>query len=154
MPSDDRNRYFVRGSFQHRTISRMSRANHSRSRLSTRYHPAPYRFPSLMMDQVDSPSYNWYHDEGQDLHQRDFLFLAWMQTARRMQQWVERFPDRDRVLERLMEEGTFDRRDPDMPDAREELAMAHSSAMVQRLLMRIEKVEREVSVCLLTFDSV
>ena len=58
-----------------------------------------------------------------------------------MQQQVERFPDRDRVLERLMEEGTFDRRDPDMPDAREELAMAHSSAMVQRLLMRIERVE-------------
>ena len=38
-----------------------------------------------------------------------------------------------------MEEGTFDCRDPDMPDAREELAMAHSSAMVQRLLMRIER---------------
>ena len=99
------------------------------------------------MDQVDSPSYNWYHDKGQDLHQRDFLFLARMQTACRMQQRVERFPDRDRVLERLMEEGTFDRRDPDMPVAREELAMAHSSAMVQRLLMRIERVEQEVRGC-------
>ena len=68
-----------------------------------------------------------------------------MQTARRMQQRVERFPDRDRVLEHLMEEGTFDRCDPYMPDVREELAMAHSSAMVQCLLMRIERVEREVS---------
>ena len=43
-----------------------------------------------------------------------------------------------------MEEGTFDRRDPDVPDAREELAMAHSLAMVQCLLMRIERIEREV----------
>ena len=43
------------------------------------------------MEQVDSPSYDWYHDEGQDLHQRDFIFLARMQTARRMQQQVERF---------------------------------------------------------------
>ena len=103
------------------------------------------------MDQVDSPSYSWYHNEGQDLHQRDFLFLARIQTARRMQQRVERFPDRDRVLERLMEEGTFDRRDPNMPDVREELAMAHSSAMVQRLLMRIERIEREVSGCLYGF---
>ena len=153
MPSDDKNRYFVRGSFQHRTISWMSCANHSRSRLSTRYHLAPYRSPSLMMDQVDSPSYNWYHDEGQDLHQCDFLFLARMQTARCMQQRVERFPDCDRVLERLMEEGTFDRCNPDMPDVREELAMAHSSAMVQHLLMRIERVEREVSGHLLVLDS-
>ena len=105
------------------------------------------------MDQVDSPSYNWYHDEGQDLHQCDFLFLARMQTAHRMQQRVERFPDRDRVLERLMEEGTFDHCNPDMPDTREELAMAHSSAMVQRLLMHIERVEREVSGRLLVLGS-
>ena len=92
------------------------------------------------MEQVDSPSYDWYHDEGQDLHQRDFIFLARMQTACRMQQRVEQFPDRDRVLEPLMEEGTFDRRDPAVPDVREELAMAHSSAMAQRLLMRVEKL--------------
>ena len=43
-----------------------------------------------------------------------------------------------------MEEGTFDRRDPDAPDVMEELAMAHSSAMAQRLLMRIEKLEKQV----------
>ena len=105
------------------------------------------------MDQVDSPSYDWYQDEGQDLHQRGFLFLARMQTARRMQQRTERFPDRDQVLECLMEEGTFDRRDPDVPDAREELAMAHSSAMVQRLLMHIERIEREVCGNSLVLDS-
>ena len=96
------------------------------------------------MEQVDSPSYDWYHDEGQDLHQCDFIFLAQMQTARRMQQRVEQFPDRGRVLEQLLEEGTFDRRDPDVPDVREELAMAHSSAMAQRLLMCVEKLEKQV----------
>ena len=141
MPCDERNRYFVHGSFQQRTISRMSRANHPRSRLSTRYHPTPYRSPSLMMDQVDSPSYDWYRDKGQDFHQCDFIFLARMQTAHHIQQQAERFPDRDQVLERLMEEGTFDRCDPDVPDAREELAMAHSSAMVQCLFMHVERIE-------------
>ena len=50
-----------------------------------------------------------------------------------------------------MEEGTFDRRDPDVPDAREDLAMAHSFAMVQCLLMRIERIEREVSGSSLVF---
>ena len=144
MPRNECDRFFVWGSFQQRTILRMSRTNHPRSRLSTRHHPAPYRSPCLLMEQVDSPSYNWYHDEGQDLHQHNFIFLAWMQTARRMQQRAERFPDRDHVLERLMEEGTFDHRDPDVPDVREELAMAHSSAMAQRLLMRVEKLEKQV----------
>ena len=105
-----------------------------------------------MMDQIDSPSYDWYHNKGQDLHQCYFLFLARMQTARCMQQRAERFLDRDRVLERLMEEGTFDRRDPDVPDAREELAMAHLSAMVQHLLMCIERIEREVSGSSLVLD--
>ena len=106
------------------------------------------------MDQVDSPSYNWYHDEGQDLHQCNFIFLSWMQMARHMQQRVERFPDRDRVLEHLMEDGMFDHHDPNVPDIREELAMAHSSAMVQRLLMRIERIEKEVSGGSLVLDSV
>ena len=53
-----------------------------------------------------------------------------------------------------MEEGTFDHRDPDVPDAQEELAMAHSSAMVQRLLMRIERIEREVGGSPLVLGSV
>ena len=54
----------------------------------------------------------------------------------------------------IKREGTFNGRDPDVPDAWEELAMAHSSAMVQRLLMRIERIEREVSGSLLVLDSI
>ena len=144
MPRDKRNHYYVHGHFQTHTISCMSCANHPRSRLSTRYAPKPYRSANQLVDQMDHAAYNWYGDVGQDLHQQDFIFLAHMQTARRLEQRVSHFPDRDKVLERLPEEGTFDRRDPDMSDAQEELAMAHSSAMVQHLLMRIEKLEGRV----------
>ena len=84
-------------------------AEHPHSRLSTRYDPLPYCSANLLMEQVNSPSYDWYHDMGQNLHQHDFIFLARMQTARQMEQRTEQFLDRDRVLERLLEEGTFDR---------------------------------------------
>jgi hypothetical protein len=68
-----------------------------------------------------------------------------MQTARRLTDRTTRFPQRDRVLEHLLVEGTFDREDPDIPDSREELAMNYSAALVQRLLMRIESLEADVS---------
>jgi hypothetical protein len=72
-----------------------------------------------------------------------------MQTARRMTDRELRVSNVDRVLNRLIEEGTFDRREPDVPVTMEEFAMAHSLAMVQRLLMRIESLESEVSAMVL-----
>jgi hypothetical protein len=46
-----------------------------------------------------------------------------------------------------LEEGTFDRNgDVDAPNSFEEFAMGHSSAMANRLLMRIESLEAEVRV--------
>ena len=54
----------------------------------------------------------------------------------------------DRVLDRLLVEGIFDREEPNMRSAAEEMSMAHSAAMVQRLLMRIESLEHRV--CLLS----
>ena len=48
-----------------------------------------------------------------------------------------------------MEEGTFDRQDPDYPNTQEQFAMAYSASMVQRLLVRIEHLESEVG-CLLS----
>jgi hypothetical protein len=63
-----------------------------------------------------------------------------------MSERSQQFPNQDPVLERLLEEGIFDRSDPDLPDAREAAAMGHSAAMVQRLLMRIESLESEVRV--------
>ena len=40
--------------------------------------------------------------------------------------------------------GVFDREEPNMRSAAEEMSMVHSSAMVQRLLMRIENLEHWV----------
>src|SRR5882762_5051116 len=67
-----------------------------------------------------------------------------MQTACRMEDRSCRFPNRDRVLDRLIAEGTFDRMAPDYSNFAEEMAMHHSSAMVQRVLMRVEYLESEV----------
>jgi hypothetical protein len=52
----------------------------------------------------------------------------------------------DRVLDRLLAEGTFDHKGLDMPDVREEFAMAYSAAMVNHCLMHIELLEGEVFV--------
>jgi hypothetical protein len=41
----------------------------------------------------------------------------------------------DRVLNQLIEEETFNRREPNVPVTMEDFAIAHSSAMVQHLLM-------------------
>ena len=48
------------------------------------------------------------------------------------------------MLERLLEEGTFDRVEPNVPNVVEEFCMAHSAAIGQRLLVRIEGLERRV----------
>jgi hypothetical protein len=71
-----------------------------------------------------------------------------MQTARQLLDCTRRsIPNRDPVLDRLLEEGTFDRNtDTDTPNQFEEFAMGHSSAMANRLLMRIESLEAEVCV--------
>ena len=55
----------------------------------------------------------WYTHAGRDLHLVDLLFQAHIQTARRMSQRVDRFPNQDQVLERLMAEGLFDCHKPD-----------------------------------------
>ena len=49
------------------------------------------------------------------------------------------------MLERLLEEGTFNHVEPNIPNAVEEFCMAHSAAIGQRLLVRIEGLERRVS---------
>src|SRR5258705_4865994 len=93
---------------------------------------------------MDADDDYWYHDTVPDLQTRDSLLQARIQTARRLSQRAVRFPSRDLVLERLLEEGTFDREAPELRSHSEEYAMAHSSAMVNRLLMRIETLESQV----------
>src|SRR6267143_4512711 len=145
MPQDIHNRYFVPGVYDDRTISPTSRYPHIRTRNSTRAAPVPYPIPETLMTRVDNPHGNeWYRDPSEDLYLRDLLFVVRMQTARRMEERTCRFPRCDLVLDRLIVEGTFDCVAPDYSSFVEEMAMHHSSAMVQRLLMRIECMESEV----------
>ena len=101
------------------------------------------------MERVDGFENAWYNTPADNLYLRDFVFFTRMQTAHCMMDRYRHFPKRDKVLDRLMEEGTFDRRDPDFSNTQEQFAMAYSASMVQRLLIRIEHLESEVG-CLLS----
>jgi hypothetical protein len=138
MPVDASGRYWVPGSYQHLTISRTTRRLFPRARDSLRFEDIPYPSTVEIMARMDADGESWYQHAGEDLYLHDLLFQVRIQTARRASQRVRRFPLRDRVLDRLIEEGTFDRRGVTTPNASEEVAMQHSSAMVQRLLMRVE----------------
>jgi len=139
----EHNSYYSRGSFSRRTISRQSRAVYDRTRDSTRLNPCPYPSPAAISLRMEDGQ-DWYHHPGSDLHLSDLLFQARIQTARRMSQRVELFPNRDRVLERLMAEGVFDRRAPDHVGIGEERAMWLSVAMTERVLERVENLESRV----------
>ena len=96
-------------------------------------------------DRVDVEGTNWHSSPAKDLYLRDFVWFTRMQTACRMTERYHRFPCRDKVLNRLLEEGTFDRQESDLPNTQEQFAMVYSASMVQRLLVRIEHLESEVS---------
>jgi hypothetical protein len=149
MPQDNSGCYFLDcTAYGHRSISRMTRVTYARSRTSTRLYPHPYPSVSNLISRVDGPGDDWFHYPGYELHLRDFVWLTRMQTARRLLDRTRRsIPNRDPVLDRLLEEGTFDRNgETDAPNQFEEFAMGHSSAMANRLLMCIESLEVEVRV--------
>src|SRR5882762_4327927 len=76
MPCDIRNRYFVPGAYNDRTISPTPRYPHIRTRNSTRVAPVPYPTPETLMTHVDNPHGNeWYRDPSEDLYLRDLLFV-------------------------------------------------------------------------------
>ena len=148
--SNDSNSYSTRGTLCHRTITRASRIDYPRARLTTRFAPSPYptmRQVAARID-VEAPYDPWYNHLGDDLFYRDFIFQTRLQSARRMAQRMDRFPGRDRVLDRLMVEGTFDREEAGIRNDAEEYAIHHATAMCQRLLVRIEDLENSVSVLL------
>jgi hypothetical protein len=145
MPRDHANHYQPSGFYCQRTITRMTRVSYPRTRNSSRLCPQPYPSPADLISRVDAEGNAWYRDVGDDLHMRDFIWLTRMQSARRMEERVRRFSNRDLVMERLLEEGTFDRVQPDMPVACEQMAMGYAASMCQRLLMRVEHLESEVS---------
>ena len=90
----------------------------------------------------------WYTHAGRDLHLVDLLFQARIQTTCQMSQRVDRFPNRDRVLERLMAEGLFDRCEPDHEHIAEMRADWLSVALTERVLERVENVEGQVQISL------
>ena len=143
MPFED-NQYFAHGSFQHRVLTRQSLASYDQARDSTHQYPRPYPSPAAIALRMESGD-DWYNHAGRDLHLIDLLFQACIQTARRMSQCVDRFPNRDWVLERLMAEGLFDRHEPDHVHIAEVRANWLSVALMERVLERVENTEGRVS---------
>jgi hypothetical protein len=143
MPLDHTNRYFTPEGLG-QTLSRTSAISHPRARGSTRFSPRPY--PSLrdIATCIDGGGEAWFDHPGEDLYFRDFGFQARIQVARRLHQCADRGGGRDRILERLLVEGTFDREESSVTNMAEEYAMQHASAMGLRLLIRIEDLERRV----------
>ena len=107
MPFEN-NSYFTCGTFQHHVITCQSLASYDQARDSTCQYPRPYPSPTAIALCMEGDG-DWYNHASQDLHLIDLLFQSRIQTARRMSQHVDRFPNWDRVLERLMVEGLFDR---------------------------------------------
>ena len=122
----------------------MSRMAYSHSANSMAMYARPYATADSLIQRVDGQGEDWYHDEANALHLRDFIWFTQMQTARWMRDRGTRVRNIDRVLDRLLVEGIFDREEPNMRSAAKEMSMAHSAAMVQRLLMRIESLEHHV----------
>ena len=96
-------------------------------------YPHPYPSPATIVLRMETGE-DWYNDAGRDLHLVDLLFQSRIQTTRRMSQRVDRFPNRDRVLERLMAEGLFDRREPDHEHIAEVRANWLSVSLTERVL--------------------
>ena len=103
----ENNSYFACGTFQHHIITRQSLTSYDWARDSTRQYPRPYPSPAAIALRMEGGE-DWYNHAAHDLHLIDLLFQARIQTACRMSQRVDRFPNRDRVLECLMAEGLFD----------------------------------------------
>ena len=132
MPFEN-NQYFAHGAFQQRVLTRQSLASYNQARDSTRQYPHPYPSPTTIALRMESGE-DWYNHTGRDLHLVDLLFQARIQTAHRMSQRVERFPNRDRVLERLMVESLFDCHNLDHVHIAEMCANWISVALMERVL--------------------
>ena len=144
MPRDDALHYFVPGAFDTHTISCMSHMSHTRAANSSHMYPRPYPSALSLIKRIDQVGDGWYGDCADDLHLRDFIWFARMQTTRCMSISGRQPRGGDQVLEQLLEEETFDQVEPNVPNVVEEFCMAHSAAMDQRLLVRIEGLERRV----------
>ena len=111
MPHDIKGKYWVQGPYQQQTISRMSCQVYLHLPSSI----IEYATIENMIERVDTIGNTWYNTmDNLGLH--DFVFFTRMQTACCMTERYWYFPCRDKVLDCLMEEGTFDCCDPDYPN--------------------------------------
>ena len=105
MPHDNLNCYYVPGGYGQHTITRMSQMVYSCLANSTAMYAHPYATADSLIQRVNSQGEDWYHDEANDLHLRDFIWFAQMQTAWRMRDQGTQIRNIDRVLDRLLVEG-------------------------------------------------
>ena len=82
MPHNNLNRYYVPGGYCQCTITCMSRMTYSHSANSTAMYARPYATADSLIQRVDQQVEDWYHEKANDLHLQDFIWFAWMQTAR------------------------------------------------------------------------
>jgi hypothetical protein len=122
----------VRGSFPHSRTSAIR---------------GTYPSASNIHDRVDGPidHSSWYRQTFADCYLGDFLWGTAMQTECKQSLRRGAFPDRDKVLEALIDRGVRDKKEPDVPNMQLERSMRHASSMAQRLLVRIENLEAQVS---------
>ena len=107
--------------------------------------PGSYPTPKDIVDRVEE-SEDYYRNQHNDLYLADFVWATSMQADRHNGLRTARFPDRDHVLESMINRGTQDRVHLDQPNVTEERSMRYSASMVGRLLTRIEVLETEVRV--------
>ena len=131
MPHDNTSCYFVPGAFGSHTVSCMSRMTHTHAANSSRMYPHPYPTALSLIERIDQAGDGWYSDCADDLHLRNFIWFACMQTACHMSISGRQPQGGDQVLKRLLEEGIFDRVKPNVPNVVEEFCMAHSAAISQ-----------------------
>ena len=144
MPCDDALHYFIPGAFGIHMISHMSRMSHTCAANSSCMYPHPYPTALYLIERIDQAGDGWYSDCADDLHLCDFIRVACMQTTCCMSISGRQPRGGDQVLEWLLEEGTFDCVESNVPNVVEEFCMAHSAAIGQRLLVRIEGLEWRV----------
>ena len=101
------NTYFSCGAFSHCIITCQSLATYDQAQDSTHQYPHPYPSPAHIALHMETGE-DWYTNTSHNLYLVDLLFQAHIQTAHRMSQQVDHFPNQDRVLECLMAESLFD----------------------------------------------
>ena len=104
MPINSSNHFWVHGSFQEQSISRMTTTSYNRACNSSPYTYSPYPTVTQIMTRVGENSSNdmWYQDDGADLHLCDFLLVARIQTAQRLSMCC----DHNMVIDLVMERAT------------------------------------------------